>query len=174
MFIPLHDANSLKHIRLQYVTLGLIAANVVVYAMTALGTQQFSEAAVWGLGYIPSTVFNIAARPPHMVLVPDNATYVTYAFLHSGFMHLLFNMLLVLHLGREAVERLGQRGFLLLYLLSAAGGAVEWQGEPAGTCPAGPCAGPGPYLRVIRPSMTGCTGACSIMYSARTSARSGP
>jgi membrane associated rhomboid family serine protease len=52
------------------------------------------------------------------------AMFFTYAFLHSGFMHLLFNMLLVLHLGREAVERLGQRGFVLLYLLSAAGGAA--------------------------------------------------
>ena len=28
MFIPLHDANSLKYIKLQYVTIGLIAANV--------------------------------------------------------------------------------------------------------------------------------------------------
>ena len=28
MFIPLHDANSLKRIKLQYVTFGLIAANV--------------------------------------------------------------------------------------------------------------------------------------------------
>ena len=25
MFIPLHDANSLKHIKVQYVTIGLIA-----------------------------------------------------------------------------------------------------------------------------------------------------
>lgn len=50
--------------------------------------------------------------------------FFSYAFLHSGFMHLLFNMLLVLHLGREAAARLGQQGFLLLYLLTAAGGAV--------------------------------------------------
>ena len=74
MFIPLHDANGLKHIRLQYVTLALIAANVLVYLMTAVGTEQFTEAAVWGLGYIPSTVFDIAERPPQMVLVPDNAS----------------------------------------------------------------------------------------------------
>jgi len=53
-----------------------------------------------------------------------SAMFFTYAFLHSGFMHLLFNMLIVLHLGREAVARLGQRGFLLLYLLTAAGGAA--------------------------------------------------
>lgn len=50
--------------------------------------------------------------------------FFSYAFLHSGLMHLLFNMLLVVHLGREAVARLGQRGFLLLYLLTAAGGAA--------------------------------------------------
>ena len=31
MFIPLHDANHLRHIRKQYVTIGLIAANVIVY-----------------------------------------------------------------------------------------------------------------------------------------------
>ena len=32
MFIPLHDANALHHIKLQYVTLGLIAANIVIYS----------------------------------------------------------------------------------------------------------------------------------------------
>ena len=31
MFIPLHDANNLKHIKLQYVTFGLIAANILVF-----------------------------------------------------------------------------------------------------------------------------------------------
>jgi len=54
------------------------------------------------------------------------AMFFTYAFLHGGFLHLLFNMLMVMHLGRDAVARLGQRGFLLLYLLSAAGGAAAF------------------------------------------------
>ena len=49
--------------------------------------------------------------------------FVTYAFLHGGLMHMLFNMLMLLHLGREAVQRLGQTGFLLLFMLSAVGGA---------------------------------------------------
>lgn len=39
MFIPLHDANSLKHIRMQYVTIGLIVANVLVFALTSLGSE---------------------------------------------------------------------------------------------------------------------------------------
>ena len=48
--------------------------------------------------------------------------FVTYAFLHAGFLHMLFNMVLMLHLGREAVMRLGQAGFLLLFAVCAAGG----------------------------------------------------
>ncbi len=54
----------------------------------------------------------------------STAMFVTYAFLHGGFLHLLFNMLVLLHLGRECVARLGGRGFLVLYILSAIGGAV--------------------------------------------------
>lgn len=49
--------------------------------------------------------------------------FLTYAFLHGGFMHMLFNMLLLLHLGREAVVRLGQGGFLLAFIVTSAGGA---------------------------------------------------
>ncbi len=30
MFIPLYDVNHLKHIKLQYVTIGLILVNVVI------------------------------------------------------------------------------------------------------------------------------------------------
>jgi rhomboid protease GluP len=50
--------------------------------------------------------------------------FVTHAFLHGGFLHMLFNMLILLHLGREAVIRLGPRGFLLVYLLCAVGGGA--------------------------------------------------
>ena len=71
MFIPLHDANNLKHISAQYVTIGLIAANVVVYFLTAGGSEAFAEAAVVGFGYIPVTLFGDLSRPPEMVYVPD-------------------------------------------------------------------------------------------------------
>ena len=123
VFIPLHDANGLKHIHLQYVTLGLIAANVVVFLVTVMGTQQFTEAAVWGLGYIPSTVFNIAERPDSMVLVPDNATYITYAFLHGDIWHLGGNMLFLWVFGDNVEDALGHVKFLLFYLACAVAGA---------------------------------------------------
>ncbi|MCC0079948.1 MAG: rhomboid family intramembrane serine protease [Rhodobacter sp.] len=50
--------------------------------------------------------------------------FLTYAVLHGGFLHMLFNMLIMLHLGRETVIRLGQAGFLLILALSAVGGAA--------------------------------------------------
>jgi len=49
--------------------------------------------------------------------------FVTYAFLHGGFLHMLFNMLILLHLGRETVIRLGPKGFLLAFVITSAFGA---------------------------------------------------
>ncbi len=123
MFIPLHDANSLRHIKLQYVTLGLIIANCIIFVMTALGTDGFTEAAVLGLGYIPSTVFDIAERPDEWVIVPDNATYVTYAFLHGDIWHLGGNMLFLWVFGDNVEDALGHIKYLVFYLLCAAAGA---------------------------------------------------
>jgi len=124
MFIPLHDANSLKHIDAQYVTIGLIVANVIVFALTSLGSEDFNTAAVLGLGYIPSTVYDIAERPPDMVWVPDYATYVTYAFLHSDIFHLGGNMLFLWVFGDNVEDALGHFRYLIFYLLCAIAGAV--------------------------------------------------
>jgi membrane associated rhomboid family serine protease len=123
MFIPLHDANSLKHIRLQYVTMALIAANVIVFLMTRLSGEGFEQAAVIGLGYIPSTVFDIAERPDEWVLVPDDLTYVTYAFLHGDIWHLGGNMLFLWVFGDNVEDALGHFRFLVFYLACAVAGA---------------------------------------------------
>jgi len=55
------------------------------------------------------------------------AMFLTYAFLHGGLMHMIFNMLILLHLGRETVDRVGPWGFVLFFLVtSAGGGAAFW------------------------------------------------
>lgn len=51
---------------------------------------------------------------------------VSYAFLHGGLLHMVFNMLILLHLGRGAVARLGSGGFLLLFALTSAGGGLAY------------------------------------------------
>lgn len=52
------------------------------------------------------------------------AMFMTYALLHGGLMHLIGNMIVVLALGGIVVARIGQQGFLLLYLFSAVGGGL--------------------------------------------------
>jgi len=123
MFVPLHDANRLRHIRVQWVTLGLIAINVIVFMLTTLSSEDVTNAAVWGLGYIPSTVFDFAERPPEMVLVPDDATYITYAFLHGDIFHLGGNMLFLWVFGDNVEDALGHIKYLIFYLACAAAGA---------------------------------------------------
>jgi len=123
MFIPLHDANSLRHIRLQYVTLALIVINVLAWLMTSLASDSVVEAAVIGFGYIPSTVFDIAERPDEWVLVPDDLTYLTYAFLHGDVWHLGGNMLFLWVFGDNVEDALGHFKFLVFYLACAAAGA---------------------------------------------------
>lgn len=52
--------------------------------------------------------------------------FFSYAFLHGGLLHLVGNMVAVLALGGIVVARIGQRGFLLLYAITAFGGAVAF------------------------------------------------
>jgi len=52
------------------------------------------------------------------------AMFLTYALLHGGLLHLIGNMIALLALGGIAVARVGAKGFLLLYILSAIGGAA--------------------------------------------------
>ena len=50
--------------------------------------------------------------------------YLTYGFLHAGLLHLAVNMITLWSLGRGVLERVGPRGFILLYALSALGGGA--------------------------------------------------
>lgn len=125
MFIPLHDANALKHIKLQYVTLGLIATNVLVYllANVTLSEGAFNAAAV-SFGYIPAVVNDFRDLPPELAVIPESLSLVSYSFLHSDFMHLAGNMLFLWVFGDNVEDALGHFKFLIFYLLCAAAGAL--------------------------------------------------
>lgn len=51
-------------------------------------------------------------------------SFVTYMFVHDGFFHLAFNMLLLFFFGRAVEERMGGTPFALYYLVCGLGGAV--------------------------------------------------
>jgi membrane associated rhomboid family serine protease len=84
----------------------LIVANVLVFLL-----QQFVTGLTQALYFVPVLAL---ARP---------WTVVTYMFLHSTFLHILFNMLSLYWFGPRVEERLGGRAFVALYFLSGIGGA---------------------------------------------------
>ena len=49
---------------------------------------------------------------------------ITYQFLHGGFMHIFFNMLMLWMFGMEIENLMGSRKFLVFYLLSGIGGGL--------------------------------------------------
>jgi membrane associated rhomboid family serine protease len=124
MFIPLHDRNALKHIRKQYVTLGLLLANVISYALASLMPDAAYEFGVYGLGFIPAIPLGGATLDPSLVLVPERATYITYSFLHGSWLHLGSNMLFLWVFGDNVEDAMGHFKFLFFYLACAAAGAL--------------------------------------------------
>ena len=124
MFIPLHDSNRLRHINRQYVTLAIIALNIVIWLATSLGGIGAMQLAAIGLGYIPSVAHDLAVLPPELELVPPPFTYITYSFLHDGFLHLGGNMLFLWVFGDNVEDALGHFRYLVFYIACAAAGAA--------------------------------------------------
>ena len=124
MFIPLHDANSLRHIRAQYVTIAIIAINVAVFLLTGFNGQQALIADALGYGYVPSVVHDINELTPDLVRVPEELTYVTYAFMHGDLMHLGGNMLFLWVFGDNLEDQMGPVGFAAFYLACGVAAAL--------------------------------------------------
>ena len=123
MFVPLHDTNALTHNKLQYVTLGLIIINVVVFAFTAILPDRAIAMAGYGLGYIPAVSNEFLPLDASLYLVPSELTSVTYAFLHADWLHLGGNMLFLWVFGDNVEDAMGHLKFLIFYLLCAVAGA---------------------------------------------------
>jgi len=51
-------------------------------------------------------------------------TYLTYAFLHGGFSHIIFNSLFLWVFGPDVEDRLGRVGFVVFYVAGAVGAGV--------------------------------------------------
>lgn len=54
------------------------------------------------------------------------AMFLTYGFLHGGLAHLVVNMITLWSLGLVVLDRVGGRGFLMLYTASTLGGGMGY------------------------------------------------
>ena len=118
MFIPLYDGNPLRNISRSWVNWAFIAINIVVFVLIQqpLGVNDVA----FSLGLIPTVVNDFKDLPANAVWVPEQATYLTYAFLHGDWMHLIGNMLFLWVFGDNVEDAMGHVRYFCFYLLCAA------------------------------------------------------
>ena len=127
VFIPLSDDNPLRSIRFQWVTVALIAANVLAFAWQNVG---FGQAATASFAVVPWELMQVGvlggpARGQYDTLaVPEGYTLLTYMFLHGDILHLLSNMLFLWVFGDNVEDAMGHLKFIVFYLVCGVAGAL--------------------------------------------------
>ena len=115
---PLRD--NIPTNRPPYVTLAIIAANVLVYFLWQRGGLTFGDpsnphfnAQLIHYGVIPCNLSNECTAPqPHEWLTP-----LTAMFMHAGLLHLGGNMLFLWIFGNNVEDSMGRVRFVVFYLL---------------------------------------------------------
>jgi len=109
----------------------IVALTGVVWILTALA--GYSDRATYALGFIPLRVLHPAVVWP---AVPAFLTPLTATLVHSGLVHLGFNLLIMLWCGTQVERVLGATGVIVLYLVGAyAAAAAQWALDPFGSTP---------------------------------------
>jgi membrane associated rhomboid family serine protease len=103
----------------------LIGANLVVFlvvnllavlfALFDLRSGWYADIARWGM--VPAYLPTLLVRP---------WTLISYMFLHTGFFHILFNMLWLYWIGRIFQEYLGNKKLVSTYFLGGLSGALVY------------------------------------------------
>jgi membrane associated rhomboid family serine protease len=120
VFIPLSDENPLRSIRFQWVTVGLIAANALVFVWQTAG---LGETVAASFALIPAELFQVkifggsAHGPLDRLAVPEGYTLLTYMFLHGDIIHLSSNMLFLWVFGDNVEDAMGHIKYLAFYLI---------------------------------------------------------
>jgi membrane associated rhomboid family serine protease len=107
-------------------TLVILAVTVAAW-LIAVTFQREEWIALWG-GFIPA---RLAFGDQGMTFAPFWLTPLTSALIHAGFLHLLFNMLVLIVCGRPVESVLGPASLAILYLLGAyAAAAAQYATGP--------------------------------------------
>ncbi|AUW59130.1 rhomboid family intramembrane serine protease [Sphingobium sp. SCG-1] len=117
-------------------TNGLAIVTLVLFVLV-WGLGQIDYAAAAG-GFIPARLSSPGAFV-HSVgafVVPVWLTPLTATLIHGGWMHIGFNMLMLVFCGRHVEHVLGPRLLLVLYVIGAyAAAAAEWVLNPSSLSP---------------------------------------
>ncbi len=124
MFLPIRT-NVLPR-RTPYVNYALIVVNVVIFMF------EFE---------VDRRVGQVVYRPwvRDFMLIPRISpwwTFITYAFLHHDFWHILFNMFFLYLFGRNVNDKLGHWGYFVFYIFGAVAGGLGQAALHASSPPA--------------------------------------
>jgi membrane associated rhomboid family serine protease len=115
MVLPLHDDNPTT--TRPYVTVGIIVACVLAYAVQHLLLSGYAEQIAYSMGVIPAVLSGQEPMPAEIALLPPPATIFTSMFLHAGFLHLAGNMWFLWIFGNNIEDAMGHVRFVIFYLL---------------------------------------------------------
>jgi len=125
MFIPPYDTNPLRSIRAAYVTRAIIFATTLSFVLFQSGlvfdNSVLSEV---GFGVIPAEARLGAGLRDVYAVVPESVTFLTYTFVHAGWMHLIGNMLFLWVFGDNVEDAMGHVRFVVFYFACGAGAAL--------------------------------------------------
>jgi membrane associated rhomboid family serine protease len=109
----------------------LVAVTAAAWVIAAVLGQ--SDKAAYVLGFIPAR-FGGAQLP--WPAVPVFLTPLTATLVHSGLVHLGFNLLILVWCGTQVERVLGVTGLVVLYVVGAyAAAAAQWAADPAAIVP---------------------------------------
>lgn len=95
----------------------LIAINVIVFILNLLLTALFRLGSLMSYFELPSNFMDFILQP---------WSIITYSFLHAGFFHLVFNMLLLFYLSRVTLNIFRVKMMLNVYFLGVIFGGLAY------------------------------------------------
>lgn len=112
-----------------------IAALTSVVSLAIIVLGWIDAAAVWG-GFIPARFSGTSYLAERYELAPLVLTPLTATFVHGGFLHLGFNLFMLLFAGQQSEKILGWKSVAILYLVGAyAAAGVQWLAGPDAQIP---------------------------------------
>jgi membrane associated rhomboid family serine protease len=110
-------------------------ALVCVIVFVLLWITGFQIDAIVRAGFIPARFGNELILPPG-TMVPFVLTPLSSALLHGGVMHIVFNVIVLLFIGRQLEAPLGSKAMAVLLLAGAYGGALaQFLADPQSAVP---------------------------------------
>ena len=111
MLLPIRT--SIKPRRTPYANYALVAVNVAIFLLSFFPVESLGGKTEYIRHWADQFVLN--PQPGHLFLWQ----FVSYAFLHAGFMHIAGNMFFLYLFGNNVNDKLGHIGYLAFYLAGA-------------------------------------------------------